>query len=290
MLVTSHTLGRSVERLICTVAFTMMALLTISANTYADVLALENTTIYYSDGGPYSVAGGGQALGFATGTVLTGAGNGVGFAHDGGNAGMYAVTSSSYNYVTSFGAGTTMAGLGDGTALALDGTSLYFVTPTGYRQLGNFAAETNMVGAGNGVGFAHEGGNAGLYAVTSSGYTDLGSFNAGTMLAGAGNGIGYAMEGAKLYRLSTTGYQWVDDFVSPSILIGSGDGSAFVLDSSNSMLYHVSASGNGRQIVGSFAANTIMANIGVPVPEPGMLSLSAMGLIGLLAYAWRKRR
>jgi autotransporter-associated beta strand protein len=217
---------------------------------------------------------------FNAGTNLVGAGNGVGYAHEGGNAGLYAVTSSGYSRVTGFDAGTTMAGLGDGTALAHEGTSsllLYFVTPTGYSTLGNFNAGTNLVGAGNGVGYAHEGGNAGLYAVTSSGYSFVTGLNAGTMLTGAGNGIGYAMEGTNLYRLTTTGYSFVDSFVSPYALCGSGDGSAFVLDASNDTLYHVGASGTGSTFVGLFADGTIMANVGVPVSEPVPVTWTGIG-------------
>ena len=203
LVVTIHTVGRFVENLTKVtmflerrmqmkkvVVFTMMAWLPMSANTYADVVAMEGTagSIYYSNGSGYSVAGGGLATGFAAGTVLAGTGNGVGFAHEGGDGNIYAVTATSDTSIGAFAARTIMAGLGDGTALAKENAgvgSIYLLTSTGYSVAGGglatgFAAGTVLASHGNGVGFAHEGGDGNIYAVTATSDTSIGAFAAGT--------------------------------------------------------------------------------------------------------------
>ena len=43
------------------------------------------------------------------------------------------------------------------------------------------------------------------------------------------------------------------------------------------------AAGNGE-------ANWAYVKLNAPIPEPGTLTLLVTGLIGLLCYAWRKRK
>jgi hypothetical protein len=43
-------------------------------------------------------------------------------------------------------------------------------------------------------------------------------------------------------------------------------------------------------LTGSEVLQNFQAGISAAVPEPHALILAAMGLVGLLAYAWRKRK
>lgn len=77
--------------------------------------------------------------------------------------------------------------------------------------------------------------------------------------------------------LGTTNADWTE--LTGSVAVHHGGGT----DETNYVKLTIAI--DGANMVGNFDAFSI-----VPVPEPGTLAMAFAGLIGMLAYAWRKRR
>jgi hypothetical protein len=132
------------------------------------------------------------------------------------------------------------------------------------------------------------------------GWAPLDNQNNGVGLYFVTDAIGTA--GSTILKITNTNYfddQWhtyrVDKYISGSV--------AYVdVSVDNILLQHYTYSSmpvstKTSEGFGWFGSTPNMANgtvdyirYGTAVPEPGMLALLACGLIGLLAYAWRKRR
>jgi hypothetical protein len=115
----------------------------------------------------------------------------------------------------------------------------------------------------------------------------LGVSNNGVVVGEAENNSGTQVAVEWTYNGSTWSVTQLSTLVSGTTPVGSG----------NALEAATAITSNGQQICGEMTtSNGSGATVGflltntVPLPEPSTVALTAAGLVGLLAYAWRKRK
>jgi hypothetical protein len=125
-------------------------------------------------------------------------------------------------------------------------------------------------------------------------YTALAASNGSSELYGilASGGVeGFSGSGGGFEAISSVNYkQIVADGLEPYTLYGlTADGAVDQMQYGTAWTTKFSLVGSKyASICGSLATNGDLA--GIPIPEPSTLVLLSMGLVSLLAYAWRKRK
>lgn len=126
-------------------------------------------------------------------------------------------------------------------------------------------------------------------------FTNIDYYSSGPLAIQSWNGTGWSTastfawstEGCYAKETSSGGYYLDIEFRVPLSVLGTGsNGVAFnwVADSTCSM-----SSGGTYNYDRYLAPDGGFNRYAAPTPEPGTLAIVAMGLVGLLCYAWRKR-
>jgi hypothetical protein len=196
-------------------------------------------------------------------------------------------------------------GLNNGTAISIASAGSY-VKPTNMRVQGDIRSgltdgTDTTYGRGVGLGFFDATGSSGQFALGTKGFTGLVLAHDGGLYVYQGNGLygqgtasgkvpfaGGTFDTAAYYTLA---YDVNTDTGSISNISLSGStadysgltSSAFTDAATANLGFFASAESWGCY---GFVDNVALGE----VPEPSTIMLLATGLVGLLAYAWRKRR
>ena len=121
----------------------------------------------------------------------------------------------------------------------------------------------------------------------SAGSNSSGTFTAGVAQGfdGSGDIVGYEYSGGT--PTTASAYIWTSPSASSAVLL-----SSLVTNVGSWNLEEALAADSNGDIVGEGVSpsGNEDAFLLTPTPEPSTLLLTASGLVGLLAYAWRKRK
>ena len=206
-------------------------------------------------------------------------------------------------------AGTGTGGLikQGGGALTLTGTSTYAgatALNVGTLQIDGSLANTSGVSVATGAVLRGSGSIAGAVSLASGsaiepgGMGNVGTLTLGGLTLASGTGLGFDLNTTTTSDmismtsslLTINGLEF-DDF-NFNALAGFDVGSYTLIDAGSVSGSLGAATGVIGSLYGTLALSggDLMLNVTTAVPEPNTLALLTSGLLGLVAYAWRKRK